>query len=269
MSFIEPSVVLLARATPNEVIGCQEPVRYSRVFVPTDDIHIWFRATDQLDQAAIAAAASMLSDEERARYARFHFARDARDYAAAHALLRTVLSRNRDRPPEGWHFDKTPQGKPILIDPADTQASFSLSHAHGMVACAVTDDLDVGVDVECTDRAVNVLDIAARFFSPGEADLLEHLDPGSRCQRFFDLWTLKEALAKALGVGLSTTLSSLVFSVEDASGGITLEAPATIDANAWQFALFAPGPKHRLAVALRRPRLRPAQLILQSAEDGT
>src|SRR5436305_418291 len=84
-------------------------------FVATHDVHIWFRATDGLDAAAIEAAAAVLSDEERAQYARFHFVRDARDYAAAHALLRTVLSHGGDLRPESWQFDRTPRGKPFLI----------------------------------------------------------------------------------------------------------------------------------------------------------
>src|SRR5471030_187963 len=119
------------------------------------DVHIWFRRTASLDDAAIAAAASVLSDEERAQYGRFHFARDARDYAAAHALLRHTLSRHGGRAPEGWRFDKTANGKPFLIDAGDLQVSFSLSHTRGCVACAVTTGCDVGVDVECVDRDVN------------------------------------------------------------------------------------------------------------------
>ena len=74
--------------------------------MPTHDVHVWFRATDALDAAAIAAAASVLSDEERERYRRFHFARDARDYAAAHALLRQTLSLGGDRTPAEWQFEK-------------------------------------------------------------------------------------------------------------------------------------------------------------------
>jgi 4'-phosphopantetheinyl transferase len=237
--------------------------------VATHDVHIWFRATDGLDAAAIAAAASVLSDEERAQYARFHFVRDARDYAAAHALLRTVLSHDGDLRPESWQFERTPHGKPFLIGHGEARTSFSLSHAHGMVACAVTaGGIDLGVDVECLDREVDALDIATRFFSPAETQLLARLDSESRRRRFFDLWTLKEALVKATGAGLSTPLSSVAFTV-GAAGDVTLEAPALIDADSWQFGLFAPGPKHRLAVAVRRTTSPRVQLILRSVAPDT
>ena len=232
-----------------------------------DDIHIWFRSTEGLDAAAIAGVVAVLSHEERAQYGRFHFARDARDYAAAHALLRTTLSRDADRAPSEWRFEKTPAGKPFLTDANGIRASFSLSHCHGMVACAVTKEAAVGVDVECIDRDVDAANIAARFFAPAEAAHLMQLDADTRRDRFFDLWTLKEAMVKALGSSMAMSLASLAFAV-GSGGGVSLEAPTDIDTKSWQFGLFAPGPKHRLAVAARRSASGPAQLVLRSLADA-
>jgi 4'-phosphopantetheinyl transferase len=232
--------------------------------VPPHDVHVWYQATDAFDDAAIAAAVSVLSDEERAQYCRFHFAGDARDYAAAHALLRLTLSRGGDRAPNQWHFDRDAGGKPFLVDPGAFRASFSLSHAHGMVACAVTAAGDVGVDVECIDRDVNTGGIAARFFAPAEAADLKQLDGDARRHRFFDLWTLKEALVKALGTGLATSLASLAFTL-DAGGRISLDAPSEVAAHTWQFGLFSPGPGHRLAVAARHAEPEAVQLIFRSS----
>jgi 4'-phosphopantetheinyl transferase len=231
--------------------------------VPAHDVHVWFRATDALDTAAIAAAASVLSDEERAQYRRFRFARDARDYAAAHALLRHTLSLGGDRTPAEWQFEKTPAGKPLLIADGARRASFSLSHTRAMVACVVSSDAEVGVDVEWVDRELDAGAIAARFFAPAEAAQLAMLKGDARRDRFFDLWTLKEALVKALGRGMAVSLKSLAFTVGP-GGDIRLDAP-DVDPGAWQFALFAPSPRHRLAVALGGPPSRPAKLIFRSS----
>ncbi len=235
--------------------------RYTSVVTP-HDVQVWFRATDALDAAAIAAAASVLSDEERAQYHRFHVAYDARDYAAAHALLRHALSATGDHAPAQWRFDKTAAGKPLLIGNGAGRASFSLSHTRGMVACAVTSGAAVGVDVECVDREVDAGAIAARFFAPAETARIMALEGQARRDRFFDLWTLKEALVKALGLGMAVSLGSLAFTV-DADGGIHVDAPG-VDPGAWQFALFAPGLRHRLAVAVQMSRSRTAELVLQS-----
>lgn len=232
--------------------------------MPAHDIHVWFRATDMLDEAAIAGAASVLSDEERAQYRRFHFAHDARDYAAAHALLRHSLSLTGGRTPAEWQFEKTPAGKPFLIGERADRASFGLSHTRGMVACAVTSGAEVGVDVECVDREVDAGGIASRFFAPPEAAQLMDLKGDARRDRFFDLWTLKEALVKALGTGMAMSLNRLAFDV-GADGAIRLDAPADVAPQTWQFGLFAPGPRHRLAVAARRSASHPAQLIFRSS----
>jgi 4'-phosphopantetheinyl transferase len=232
--------------------------------VPPHDVHVWYQATDALDDAAIAAAVALLSDEERARYRRFRFARDGRDYAAAHALLRLTLSLHDGRAPDRWRFDKEAGGKPFLVDAGAFRGSFSLSHAQGMVACAVTTEGDVGVDVECIDRDVNTGGIAARFFAPAEAANLQQLDGEARRCRFFDLWTLKEALVKALGTGLATSLPSLAFTV-DTRGGVSLDAPPEVAAHTWHFGLFSPGPRHRLAVASRHAGLEAVQLIFRSS----
>ena len=66
---------------------------------------------------------------------------------------------------------------------------------------------------------------------------------------------------KALGTRMATSLAALAFTV-GADGDIRLDAPQ-VETTAWQFGLFAPGPRHRLAVAVRRDSAHPAQLIFR------
>ena len=229
-------------------------------------VDIWFRETASLDEAAIAADVSMLSADEIAQYRRFHFARDARDYAAAHALLRTMLSRDSARAPCDWQFEKTPAGKPFLRNAGATGgASFSLSHTRGMVACAVTTDADVGIDVEGIDRMVHASDIATRFFAPSETAALARLAPEIRTRRFFDLWTLKEALIKATGLGLALSLDRFVFDVGAFVAGreIVVSGPPDVAAQHWQFELFTPGRGFRGAVAIRRRSGSPLRVTIR------
>ena len=223
-------------------------------------VQIRCRPTAALDEAAIAAATAMLSDEERARCGRFHFARDARDYAAAHALLRTTLSRGTDRPPRYWRFETTATGKPVLCN-GDAPLSFSLSHTHGMVACAIGGGASLGVDVEYLDRDVNADGIAARFFAASEAAHLARLDAPARRARFFDLWTLKEALVKGLGAGMAVALNHLAFTVRPS--GVTVQAPSHVDGSAWQFRLFTPASRYRLAVAVHGSAAEPVTVDVE------
>ena len=180
------------------------------------DVHVWCRATDSLGDADITDAVARLSPDERARYARFRFARDQRDYAAAHALLRTSLSRYADVAPGSWQFREAPGGKPSLVlGDGMPPLSFNLSHTHGLVACAIASGSDVGIDVESVDRDVGD-GVAERFFSESEnADLRQCASEPLRARRFIELWTLKEAYVKAIGKGLSHPLDSIVFDVAD------------------------------------------------------
>lgn len=94
-------------------------------------------------------------------------------------------------------------GKPYVPDrPGD----FSLSHGGDLIVLAVADRA-VGVDVEPLGRRHG--DIAKRVFKPEEIEWMNAGDDPDR--RFFELWTLKEAVMKAEGKGLS--LSPETFSV--------------------------------------------------------
>jgi 4'-phosphopantetheinyl transferase len=236
--------------------------------VTAEDLLVVWQATSALTADALAAAAALLSDDERARFDRFRFTDDARDYAASHALLRRVLSRGRPTPPRDWRFDRTPTGKPFLIGGAGALPSFSLSHTRGLVACAVAADT-VGVDVEATDRSVDVARIAARFFSADECLALNRLDEAAARSRFFDTWTLKEALVKACGRELSSSVRELAFRIHDAGdqGGIQIAASPGIDPARWQFALFTPAAGYRLAIAAARPAGAPPLPIACVRDD--
>jgi 4'-phosphopantetheinyl transferase len=227
-------------------------------FVPTplapDRVRVWYRVTASIDEVSLAAALSVLSDAERARCRQFLFAPDRRDYAAAHALVRAVLSRYADIHPAGWRFQQGANGKPRLAGGSEVPPlSFNLSHTHGCVACAVAPGVDVGIDVEQTDRRVAAAEVAARFFSSQENADLAQLAPGERTERFFELWTLKEAYLKAIGTGLSHPLSTVTFAL-DRPATIGFVPPPDEDGAAWQFALFAPTPRHRIALAVRQAR---------------
>ncbi len=233
------------------------------------DVHLWYRMTGSLDDAAVNAAVRLLSAEERARYERFVFAHDRRDFAAAHALLRGVLSTYEDVPTTGWRFEATDRGKPFLPggDGGVARLAFNLSHTRGLVACGVGREADIGVDVEGLDRVPDDLDMAARYFSAGEHAQLASVAQSDRPARFAELWTLKEAYIKATGEGLGGGLDGFGFEF-GGERGIHFTAPKRADAGRWAFALFIPSPRARMAIAVRSEAPSRLRLVAR-AHEGT
>jgi 4'-phosphopantetheinyl transferase len=210
----------------------------------------------------------MLSASERLHYDRLALADDRRDYVAAHALLRIALSRYRATPPDGWAFDRNVYGKPRVRPEDDHSAlQFNLSHARGLVACIVSPSLTVGIDVERVDRLSRYPQLHERSLSGPERVELATMAEHVVAERFTDLWTLKEALLKAVGVGLAVEPSEVSFSL-GAGQTITPRLPARLSRTAFHLALYQPSPHHRMAVAVEMAHADPVRVVARNAEDG-
>ncbi|MFQ5565782.1 MAG: 4'-phosphopantetheinyl transferase family protein [Paracoccaceae bacterium] len=205
----------------------------------------------RLDPARhIDAAARCLSDTETQRAALFFKDADRVRYTLAHAMLRALLARRLAVAPAEITFAAGPNGKPRLAEPA-ADVAFNLSYGDGMVAIAFA-RRPVGVDLEAVRDNLAFSEIGGRFFQPDELRYLNSgrdSDAGSGVRdRFFRLWTRKEAVLKALGVGLSglgevSVLGDLV-DADGAQGGAVRLALRSL-----------PGPpRHALALALETRR---------------
>jgi 4'-phosphopantetheinyl transferase len=200
-------------------------------------VDVWWRHTAGIDAAGVAAAAATLSPDELTRSQRFRFDDDRRDYVLAHHLLRQSLSASAVRAPHEWRFDADASGKPSVRGSA---ISISLSHTRGFVACALSRDVRVGVDVECVDRSIDACELAAMCLDPCDAARVRASTAADAAERFFALWTLKEAVAKATGEGLNGS------------------APAPVPGvRAWQQQVAAPPHAARLAVVALCPTCEP------------
>ncbi len=220
-----------------------------------NDVCVWYAFTDQAAESDLGAAHGLLSDSERARCRRFRFEEDRVSFMVAHAMMRTALSRYAAAASPGeWRFSTSGHGRPEIDQPpTHPRLRFNLSHTRGLAACAVTLEREVGVDVERIDRCVSSAALAERHFSAPENLVLSRLPPPGAQAQFFNLWTLKEAYAKARGLGLQLPLDVASFQVVPGLPPVVSFGPDhDDDARAWQFGLLEPRPGYRLAVAARR-----------------
>jgi 4'-phosphopantetheinyl transferase len=212
-------------------------------------VAIWFRLTQSMSARDVDEARLLLSVEERARADRFVFERDQRDFVAAHALLRAVLSHHGGLSTDRWEFESEAAGKPRLVRQPELQ--FNIAHTRGLVACALSLVGPVGIDVETIDAGRDIESVAESNFAPSEVIELKACEEGIRRQsRFTELWTLKEAYLKALGAGLSRPLDEVAFHFP---GAVDLRVTTQGNSNhaGWRFGLFVPLANYRLAVAVR------------------
>ena len=75
---------------------------------------LWWMPVHSPPREAMARWLAILDKTEQARAERFRFAEDREIYVAAHALMRTLLSRFCPLPPSAWRFIAAPTGKPEI-----------------------------------------------------------------------------------------------------------------------------------------------------------
>ncbi len=145
---------------------------------------------------------ALVSPERQAKIHRLK-CRDKQGQALfAALLLRAVLCDRLKVKNDQLHFSATEKGKPYLTDRTDVH--FSISHTDGLVAVAVS-DREVGIDAETVKPADPKL--CQRFFSTAEQDFVTPETEGW-LERFYLVWTRKEAYLKYTGEGLSVPLAS-------------------------------------------------------------
>ncbi len=156
-------------------------------------------------QADLAGASQiygeLLSDDERARVARFVRTEHGGYWSAARGILRALLGGYAGADPRSLRFELGPYGKPELAG-LHTHLRFNISHARDTALYAVAAGLEVGVDVEHEDRRVDAVRVARRIFGEDEAARLSALQPGTRRREFLRAWVRHEAIVKCLGTGI-------------------------------------------------------------------
>ncbi len=185
--------------------------------------------------------------DERERAARYRFPKDRNLFVLARTLARHMLTEIAGE--RTWTFAPDAHGKLAIAPPfGDPALHFNVSHTDGVVAGVVARGIAVGIDVEGIDRELDFSDMTHATFAPEEREAFTRCTDDARPEFFFATWTLKEAIAKARGIGLGMPFPETCLALEPAPR--VLRDPAG-DVERWSLTSFAPLPSHRLSVALR------------------
>lgn len=124
------------------------------------------------------------------------------EYVQTRFVLKNLLAKYMGLAPNVIQFKKVGEGKPVLMNPT-VHLDFNLSHSADYFAIALSEKGEVGVDIEQIRKPQHLTQIAEKFFSPPETDLIkQETDPAKQTEIFAKFWSGKEALVKAVGGGV-------------------------------------------------------------------
>ncbi|MGL4614890.1 MAG: 4'-phosphopantetheinyl transferase family protein [Shewanella sp.] len=206
---------------PSAALALAPSPKISLFFIPLGNME------PELQTKLQAKARAWLSEDERAKIARYRAPKAQMQALLVRAALRTLLSRmmpvrcadGTGYHPKDWCFEYGPKGKPALIaaQREETGLEFNLSHSGewlliGVLHAAAAPSSLFGVDIERSRPKTHIDPILHHYFSAQEQAALRALsDVACQRQRFFDLWALKESYIKATGLGLAQSLQSFRF----------------------------------------------------------
>lgn len=195
-----------------------------------DDVSIWrldmpLPYDSRISQQRVAACYAGLDTVERDRADRYRVVGERLRYVITRATLRHILSAETGVPALALQFTAIRNGRPALADYPGL--SFNVSHAGDHALIAVSRNRVVGVDIEHIHPHTDWQSLVEMVCSPRQREQL-HVKPETngaesdtaemsadkQRERFFQCWTAKEAILKALGIGLIDHLASIDFTLD-------------------------------------------------------
>jgi 4'-phosphopantetheinyl transferase len=228
------------------------------------EVHVWAWGFGSSERD-VGKHSTLLSEEELQRMDRFYFLRHRIQFATSHDYLRRLLAFYLQRDAKSLRFTTGRFGRPALESQAigEPRISFNLAHTETAGLLAVASGIDVGVDVE-TIRPIGP-DVAEAHFSALELNELNTLSGERWLSAFYAIWTRKEALLKAEGVGLNLPLADFDVSVLPESDPVMVEwRPSVQFSHSWRLHHLAPARGVIGALAVSQT---PSRIALSSFES--
>lgn len=216
--------------------------------VGKDIVHVWHVP---LDGSLSPNDSLSLSPDELERAKRFRLDGDRHTFVLCRSALRRILSHYLNTGSRDIRFHYNDFGKPQVETPTNQHSlRFNVSHSGTIALIAVTHAHQVGVDVEAITDLNDVDSLSEISLSARELAHLQAAPADRRPELFCNLWTCKEAVAKADGRGLSIPLPEIEFAVsEHAVTRLTSIAGERLAASNWSVNQFAPARGYLGAVA--------------------
>jgi 4'-phosphopantetheinyl transferase len=181
------------------------------------EVSIWWIALDRSGDGE-----AVLTHQDRLRAAAYRDERDRARFVESRSAMRKILSRYTGTAPKELVFAVGAHGKPYICGRQDVY--FNLAHSNDLAGLAVTRSGQVGLDCECVKRLEGLEALCRRVCSPHEHALIRRNSEYEECGIFYRIWTRKEAVVKAMGIGLDLPIAgfTVLRRLSDASAIVEL-----------------------------------------------
>ena len=214
-------------------------------------IHICYGQEDgQLRQVD-----GLLSRAEISRGEQLIHRSDRFGYLTLHAAMRLRTAEYLGVPPSSVQIGKLPcpccgdirHGPPAILSPR-TDLRITATRSSGSWAFAVAIGFPIGLDMERFSEDLNTDRVASAAMSEEELQFFHSSRASQRTALFYRCWTRKEAILKAIGIGLAIPLPEITVASTSESGAVMTvdlgDAPTS-----WAVEDFTPFPLSYMALA--------------------
>lgn len=156
-----------------------------------------------IDKHEVIHFRNMLSKNRLRQIDKFQLKEDYLRSLLSEVMLRKKVGELIGINPQMLEIERNDYGKPFIKNVPDIH--FNISHSGEWVVCIISEK-QCGVDIE--KIGCYYTDIAQKFFSESEYQLILQFSEEIKTERFYELWTLKESYVKFLGKGLSVPFNS-------------------------------------------------------------
>lgn len=173
-------------------------------FISNDSISLFYFV---VDGSSALRYKSILSSEEMEKADKFRFESDHIRYIVCRSVLRLLLGYCCRCKPEALDIKYKKYGKPHLD--AKNAVYFNVSHSDEQCLIGISKHAEIGVDIENIKTLESVNEMSKTIFNQEEMNLYETVSSEQKMDFFYACWVRKEALFKALGIGISDELRSI------------------------------------------------------------
>lgn len=208
-----------------------------------------FRLSIDLDEQINNYDLRVLSLEEINQAIRYAKREDKLRFIRTRATLRRLLQERLEIPINKIDFVRNSHGKPSLPkikNQLKQEWHFNVSHCEEYALIALSPKHQLGIDIEYCRALNNQSELEQMVYSKYELNNITKLD-------FYACWTAKEAVLKAIGLGIGQHLQSVSIIANESNEPNWLEVRSTaIDSQNIQVCTLSVVPKYAAALAWLR-----------------